>query len=488
MNPSHIRQILLIQAVESQPLENGILTAEQQQAATQDALHALRATEAASRQSLAAKQQYVLALLSRRAQLLAAALGQQAPGLYQALSAGTAVPARWLLYAAAAVAFLLGFSLDRIADPHQINLLSPPLLGILLWNIAVYLWLLLRPLLTLVLPVKPARGQPWWLRLGAFWLPLQRKNRRRTNRKEAAIAQQFWMQWLRISAPLLRARFTLSLHIGAAALALGLLSSLWLTGLATEYRVGWESTLLNAQQVQSLLNLLSWPAHTVLATPLWSLPEVQWLGSWPTGTQAEGLRWLHIYTALIVAVVALPRLLLATWARVQWRVRASRLRLPLSEAYFRDLIKDFNSDLTHLIIQPYSLQISAQRQRSIEAFAHAQYGQAAHCHFLPAHAYGTELRPDENHHPQASFDADSTIYALLMNLAATPEKETHGVALAQWRARYEAGAEVWVYCLDYAQRLSAQTDGSQRVAERKHLWTHFIQEAGLSPIFMEEAP
>lgn len=485
MNPRLIRQILFVKAVESRPAENAILTAEQRQSATQNALDALRASEPASRQTLAAKQRYVLNLLSHRAQALAAALQQQAPSLSQRLQAGTGMPARWWVYAGAALAFMLGFTLDRIADPHQINLLSPPMLGILVWNLAVYLLLLVRPVLALVRKAPASAAPSRWLHVRSWSLPFKSQGGRRLPRQEAAIAQQFWTEWLAVSAPVWQARLALGLHLCAGALALGLLSSLWLTGLSTEYRVGWESTLLNAQQVQWVLNLLSWPAHALLATPLWSLPEVQWLGTWPVGTQAEGLRWLTIYTVLVLTVVALPRLLLAVWAGLRCRTRAQALRLPLSQAYFRDLIKDFNSDLCHLVVQPYSLQISQARQTRIEAFVHAQYGQAAHCHFLPPHAYGVDLQAGNDEREAGASDPDSTLYALLLNLAATPEKEAHGAALAHWRARYGGRAEVWVYCLDYAERLAAQGDGAARLAERKRLWAHFIEDAGLSPIFME---
>jgi len=57
----------------------------------------------------------------------------------------------WLLPLAG---FAAGAVLDRIDDPHQVNMLSPPLLLFLAWNIAVYVALAVLPL------VRRKRGGP----------------------------------------------------------------------------------------------------------------------------------------------------------------------------------------------------------------------------------------------------------------------------------------------------------------------------------------
>ena len=56
---------------------------------------------------------------------------------------------RWrtALRALPAVALLLGLAADRIANAHRVDLLSPPLLAVLAWNLGVYallLWQTLR--------------------------------------------------------------------------------------------------------------------------------------------------------------------------------------------------------------------------------------------------------------------------------------------------------------------------------------------------------
>ena len=41
------------------------------------------------------------------------------------------------------LACVSGAAIDRIDNPHQVNMLSPPLLGVLAWNLAIYVVMLL---------------------------------------------------------------------------------------------------------------------------------------------------------------------------------------------------------------------------------------------------------------------------------------------------------------------------------------------------------
>ena len=59
-----------------------------------------------------------------------------------------AVRGRWLARGLPLAALLLGLAIDRIANAHRVDLLSPPLLIVLAWNLVVYLliaWQAWRP-------------------------------------------------------------------------------------------------------------------------------------------------------------------------------------------------------------------------------------------------------------------------------------------------------------------------------------------------------
>ena len=107
-----------------------------------------------------------------------------------------------------------------------------------------------------------------------------------------------------------QARIARALHIGAAAFALGALASLYARGLAFEYRAGWDSTFLDADGVQRLLAVVLWPATALAGFPLPDAPTLAAL-RFSTGPGENAARWIHAHAIGVVAVVVLPRLLLA---------------------------------------------------------------------------------------------------------------------------------------------------------------------------------
>jgi hypothetical protein len=74
-------------------------------------------------------------------------LGPREPALGRLLGASLR-ETRWTV-AAAALAFVVGLFIDSLAGSHRINLLAPPMWGVLAWNGFVYLGLLVWPLVRL---------------------------------------------------------------------------------------------------------------------------------------------------------------------------------------------------------------------------------------------------------------------------------------------------------------------------------------------------
>jgi hypothetical protein len=74
--------------------------------------------------------------LARRAALVIEKVGARQPALPRAVHA-----LRWRRWVGAAVvvfAFALGLFVDQVGQAQQINILAPPVLGLLLWNLGVY--------------------------------------------------------------------------------------------------------------------------------------------------------------------------------------------------------------------------------------------------------------------------------------------------------------------------------------------------------------
>jgi hypothetical protein len=262
---------------------------------------------------------------------------------------------RWMVLAVMAAAFALGFAGHAITDPHRVDLLSASLIGIVLWNLLVYVLLLLswlrslvRRRKTVIAPLEPEPGQ------GAApqrpvaapggWLQKLQTKRWSVSRGTGLrkMALNFERNWWQVNQRPRHAQWLVCLHLGAAMLALGALASLWLTGLTKAYQVGWESTFLSPSAVQTCLNLLFAPVQHLLGLAPWSLAQIQALQGWSAGDAADaGPRWVQLYSWLLGLMVVAPRLLLALWqgARVWWL--SQHLALPLQQPYFQKLQRDW---------------------------------------------------------------------------------------------------------------------------------------------------
>jgi len=496
MKADAVRDIALAHAIETSPPHEALPSAARCEAITQEVLHTLGKPALGGKAGQAAFAQF-LQLRAKRiiqaSQLPADVrqLWQHAPGL-----------AHWAPLAIGLLALCLGFASHRITDPHRVDLMSLSLMGIVLWNLLMYTVLLLRSLLRLARR-QPARVAPWeptqptpagtapsaaaadehpgWIaRLRGKAMPALRGSGLRK------MALRFERNWWQASEGVRNAQWLLWLHLGAALVAVGALASLWLTGLTKEYQVGWESTFLSAPQVQHWLNLLFAPTQWLQWTTPWSLTDIQALQGWVSSslpaapsapaTQAMaapasgvGARWVWAYTALLGATVVVPRVLLALWQGLRARWRSQHLQLPLNQAYFARLQRDFGGLATRLVLLPFSMDVTPERRAAIDHFATDLYGAGAHVDWLPTLAYGAAL-PAVDLAPAAQAIA-------LINLSATPEAEVHGELLAQLRSRFGANGELWLWASDFAAR---NAGAPRRLQEREALWQEFAQQHGFN--------
>ncbi len=216
--------------------------------------------------------------------------------------------AAWVLLALAGGLFA-GLALDQLGPPQRVNLLAPAVWAVVAWNVAVYA--------AVVLPL-PRLGLRRWL---AAW--------------GAGRGGSPTVPWLEAAKDLALARAALVLHAAAAALALGLVAGLYLRGLVLDYRAGWQSTFLDAAQVQALLGTLLAPATMFTGI---AVPDVAPLRVGPDGAaSASAAPWIHLYGATLALAVVLPRALFALAAALRARRLAAHFPLRLDTPYFEAL-------------------------------------------------------------------------------------------------------------------------------------------------------
>ncbi len=316
LDEAALRDVLLAQGIEQLDTQHALVSAAEREALLADALRQAAPSPDASPARLEDVLRPWAEGMLRHAVAREPALAALREGLRRW---------RWAAWAAPLAALLAGLAADRIANAHRVDLLSPPLLLVLAWNLAVYgllAWKGLRRRMGTPqagLPGGPPRPVRWlhgWLQRGF------RPGRRRGRGLLARIGADFHLRWLEHTGALQGARIDRVLHLCAAAGAAGLALSLLLRGLVVRYQFGWESTFLDAAQVHAIARVLFWPLTALTGLAPFSLEEIAAAQDF-AGQGAAGNRWVWMYVGLLVLVVVLPRLLLAAAAR--WReVRLSR--------------------------------------------------------------------------------------------------------------------------------------------------------------------
>lgn len=203
---------------------------------------------------------------------------------------------------------ILGVGVERLGGA-QLNLLALPLWGVLALQLIGYLVFVL------------GRGRS--LPLAGLW---QRWIAGRANQDGSERLASLSALWLQLSRPLQLARGALLWHALLLGLSLGLVMGLYARGLQREYVSGWESTFLEAAQVQRLADTVLAPAafFSGVAVPAVA-PLRHGAGQAPRGPARD---WLHLL-AVTVLLVALPRVALAASSAIRAARLARALPLPV---------------------------------------------------------------------------------------------------------------------------------------------------------------
>ena len=480
------------------------------------------------------------AWLVQRARLGLGRLAERDAGWAGAV-ASTLRPASGPSTTAAALAALAGFGLgllgDALGPAHRVNLLAGPLLLLLAWNGLVYAALLGTVVLAWARRrgardarrpgslVAPLIARPWpgplrrrllafaarlgdgLARVGARLdaaAPAQAAAARRQAQIASVLARYRQDGWS-ASLPLQAARLATALHVAAACLALGLLTSLYARGLVLDYRAGWDSTFLDAPAVHRVLAVLLGPAATLSGLPL---PGVEALAGLrlASGGGEGAARWIHLWALTLLLAVVLPRAALA--AGSAWRARklAADLPLPTPADDLQALLRRASGRARPVTVLPYSYRLGPEAQAALGPVLEGVFGPVGVVQVSPSLPLGAEddlarwlARPvanagaDTDAGVDASSDAssDAGTWVALFALTATPERESHGAFVQALAQRLAAGAclQVLVDESGFRQRFGGMAGGvgADRLALRRSAWTALLAPLGYPPVFVNLA-
>lgn len=428
MNEADARAVRRMQALESRDPDGSSWGADDR----------LRASEAARRTVGAAATSEAFTVARARAigeQL--AARGERAS---RSRLAGSGLPLLVI-----ALALIAGIAANFAGPGQRIDLLSPPWLAVVAWNLLTYGALL-------VLALRPR---------SALRDPLRRLDAQRLKRM---------------------------LHLGALTLALGLCIGLYARGLVLDYRAGWQSTFLDAAQVHALLAVVLAPASALSGLKVPDVDTIAALRIGPAGTSAtsaSAATWIHLFALTLLLVVIVPRALLALTA--SWRVRqlAGNVPLDVSAPYFQRLARECANPhaAVPVTVIPYAVDLDATAQPALLAALESAMGGPVRLELAPSLAFGSE---DSFALAAPIAAAGSTVF-LLFALAATPEHEHHGALLSHIAGKLAPARMHGVLVDESGFRLRFAAD-PQRTEQRRAAWQALLAGHGLTPRFIDLTP
>jgi len=390
---------------------------------------------------------------------------------------------RWIAWAVVA-GLIIGIAADAIGASQQINLLAPPLWGVLAWNAVVYALLLGSGAMQLVLR-RTRRGS--LVRLTERVLRLGRSlpglgSVGASAGGSAKALQGFASLWLRLSGPLSATRAAAVLHAAAAALGLGLIAGLYLRGLVLDYRAAWESTFLSAVNAHAILATVLAPASAISGIALADVDAFAAMrgahGVAPGAAPAAP--WIHLFALTLGLVVVLPRTVLALFGVVRAHWLARHLALPLDSTYFQVLTQARKGELASVFVTPYASEPGAGVAPLLRTIVNRVLGDTAQISTANTLVFGAEDDPTEFVMPPEG----TTLVIALFDLAATPEAESQG-RYAQTLAR-SAPTVLMIDEAAFARRFKGD---ATRLAQRRDAWRVLAVALGTTPVFINsDAP
>ncbi|MGH8181579.1 MAG: hypothetical protein ACRETR_11460, partial [Steroidobacteraceae bacterium] len=256
MRQRALQRVLLVHAIEQTDLPGDALSHEDRAHASSEAAdgRALPATADASAPLSGDSERF----LARRADALLARLRVRSPGVDRVLAAAGGPNS--LDRSLVLLGFALGFAIAFI-DGGRIDIFAYPLIGLVLWNLIVYIILIVRafqsPRQAQTAQTAASRDAAAAGHDGFFrrWLARAYGNRVRArietlithsigfNAPLAPGLRRFAADWWEVGRPLFRQRARRLLHFSAIFAALGLILGFWVRGSILRQVAGWSATV-----------------------------------------------------------------------------------------------------------------------------------------------------------------------------------------------------------------------------------------------------
>lgn len=363
------------------------------------------------------------------------------------------------------LAGIVGYLTNELGSKKTINILQFPLIGILVWNLLVYLG----ELFLIFTRSGATSGFSGLICKVLFPPPIGLKKEQQESGLEFRGRALYHSRWRQINIPSLSARLKATLHITALIFAAAAVAGMYVKGIAKEYNANWESTFFErGEQLKPFLDVVFKPAEIITKE---DLPSAAKLDELRSSEGENAARWIHWYAATIGLFVLIPRMLLAVF----WHFKSLRLdrTLPfreISPSYYERVLALATGDSLGIGIVPYAHKAGDNVVQGIRTYMEDIFKRPVSINWLDTIVFGDE------------DDAELKIAAnlqpmLLFNFASTPERETH---LALYKRLTEDLPEnsrpfqIVLDCEAFDRKSESFNDADERRATRLKAWTNLF--------------
>ncbi len=368
------------------------------------------------------------------------------------------------------IAFVLGILTDELSTSgNKINLLAPPLLGLFLWNLIIYLWLFISYIFKLLRKGKSSPKQPIRELVGALLLKVQTYASKKSPNLTA-----FYKLWVPAESNYLGRAVASILHLSALFFGLGLIFSIAIRGWGTAYTAGWESTWL-AESPDTVLAFLQFVYSLAPVNDgLFQTLNVDMVKNMrfdinPTGVPAT--YWMVRLITATILIVIIPRLILFTYNQIRLSLITNNFPINLQTPYYQNIIRQWHGQSMTIRVLPFGKSLNAEEKNALEDLA------------LRINQSGSKFIYEETAHEDSPLPVIEGGRAeelwIVFQMSSTPEMEVHinfANSVKDLCNKNGATCRVIVNTDSFIERFA---NTPKRIEEREKNWRSFLITTGL---------
>lgn len=375
-------------------------------------------------------------------------------------------------------ALLIGWFSNELGPDRIVNIISFPLLGLVLWNVLMCSWMLLlefrksKPSSRSILVPDESTLRKQFEKRVLSDVPSEEQ---RDLLSRGVLS--FFRQWHQRTAGVTAAKSKIVFHLAALALAGGIVLGIYVQGLVKEYRAAWESTFLDSTRLHSVLGIALGPASALTGIPLPPADELAAMrlhpenGAAPSSNSIGGnaAPFIHLWAATAGIFVGIPRLLLlvlalrqATKQQPDWtpELLAWEEKLKLQSTGKTDIV-----DVLPVYYSPEPGTAEAIRSLVLQV-----WGGKTRLNFLPQ----IELGEEEEY--LAAWKPSDAGTVLAFSFANTPEQDVQGELVRNIAEQTGTHLLIITDALSFEQRHHTLPEYETRLTQRTAAWQRVLGE------------